>query len=99
MGLDARKPVFVGGADQPAHPISLISAFIIRFLQSTTSKLTINDISIFWLVYVAEEIGLSLALSENPKTGFLATRPNYDTVPLSTLNTMVNFKISIFLPT
>ena len=38
MGLDARKPVFEGfannkGADQPAHPRSLISAFVIRFLE------------------------------------------------------------------
>ena len=31
MGLDARKPV-LGGL--PAHPRSLISAFVIRFLDS-----------------------------------------------------------------
>ena len=37
MGLDARKPVFANhkGTDQPAHPRSLISAFVIRFLEST----------------------------------------------------------------
>ena len=39
MGLEARKPVFGGfanntGADQPAHPRSLISTFVIRFLES-----------------------------------------------------------------
>ena len=49
MGLDARKPVFRGGgggggggeggvvnktvADQPAHPCSLISAFVICVLE------------------------------------------------------------------
>ena len=31
----------------------------------------------FYLVSAAEEIGLKLALSETPKTGFLATKPNY----------------------
>ena len=35
------------GADQPAHPISLISAFVIRFLQNTICKLTSGEISIF----------------------------------------------------
>ena len=62
------------GADQAAHPRSLISAFVIRFLESTIYKVTTGEISIFQLVYVAEEIGLKLALSETPKTAFLATR-------------------------
>ena len=80
MGLDARKPVFRGvsnnkGTDQPAHPCSPISAFVIRFLESTVYNLATSKISIFQLVSVAEEIGLSLALSETPKTGFLATMP------------------------
>ena len=63
------------GADQPAHPRSLISAFVIRFLVSIISRLATSEISIFKLVSVAEETGLKLALSETPKTGFLATRP------------------------
>ena len=50
MGLDARKPVFRRfanntGADQPAHPRSLISAFVIRVLLSTISKLATSEIS------------------------------------------------------
>ena len=50
-GLVARKPVFGGfanntGADQPAHPRSLISAFVIHFLESTISNLATGDISI-----------------------------------------------------
>ena len=36
-----------------------------------------SKISNFYLVSVAEETGFSLALLETPKTGFLATRPNY----------------------
>ena len=52
MGLDARKPVFRGfanntGADQPAHPRSLISAFVIHFLERIISRLPTGKISIF----------------------------------------------------
>ena len=43
------------GADQPAHPRSLISAFIIRSLESIVCKLPTGEISIFKLVSVAEE--------------------------------------------
>ena len=63
------------GADQPAHPRSLISAFVIRYLKSTIFNLATDEISIFQLVSVAEETGLKLALLEIPKTGFLAMRP------------------------
>ena len=43
------------GADQPAHPLSLISAFVIRFPESFICKLASGEISIFKLVSVAEE--------------------------------------------
>ena len=79
MGLDARKPVwgFANNkeADQPAHLRRLISAFVIRFLESIISRLVTSEISIFKLVSVAEETDLSLAFSKTPKTGFLAWRP------------------------
>ena len=68
------------GADQPAHPRSLISTFFIRFFESTIYELATSEISIFRLVTVANETGLRLALSETPKTGFVASRPNYYTV-------------------
>ena len=35
------------GADQPAHPHSLISALVIRFFESIISKLATSEISIF----------------------------------------------------
>ena len=35
------------GADQPAHPWSLISPFVIHFLESTICKLATGEISIF----------------------------------------------------
>ena len=64
------------GADQPAHPRSLISAFVICLLEMIIFKLATSKFSSFWLVSVAEEIGLSIALSENPKTGLVASMPN-----------------------
>ena len=63
------------GTDQPAHLHSLISAFVIHFLESIISKFATSEISIFYLVPVAEETGLSLVFSETAKTGFLMTRP------------------------
>ena len=35
------------GADQPAHPRSLISAFVIRYLESIISTLATSEISSF----------------------------------------------------
>ena len=58
------------GADQPAHPCSLIGAIIIRLLESIISKVETCKISIFYLLSVAEEISLILASLEIPKTGF-----------------------------
>ena len=63
------------GADQPAHLRRLISAFVICFLESIICKLSTGEISNFWLVSVAMETGLSLTLSDTPKTGFVASRP------------------------
>ena len=69
MGLYMRKPVFRRfanntGADQSVHPHSLISAFVIQFLESIICKLATGEIRIFKLVSVAEENGLKIALSE-----------------------------------
>ena len=63
-------------AEQPAHPRSLISTSVFGFLKSIICKLATDEILIFKLVSVADETGLKLALSETPKTGFLATRSN-----------------------
>ena len=90
MGLDARKPVFgvceQQSADQPVHLRNLISAFVIRLSESITSGLATSKFSFFWLVSVAEQTGLSLALLETPKTGFVAMRPIFEHVPDKTKN-------------
>ena len=67
------------GADQPAHPRSLISALVIRYLESIICKLATGEISIFQLFSAAEETGFNLALLETPKTDFLATKPIFKT--------------------
>ena len=63
------------GADQPAHPCSLISAFVICLLESIISKLATCEISHFQVVSVAEQSGPGMIWMETPKTGFLASRP------------------------
>ena len=63
------------GADQPAHPHSLISAYVNCLMESIISRLDTGGISIFYIVFVAEETGLKLALTETPKTGFLVMKP------------------------
>ena len=63
------------GSDKPALPRRLISAFVIRVLESIISKLATIEISIFELVSVAEETGLNLTLSDTTKTGFVLARP------------------------
>ena len=61
-------------ADQPACPCNYFSAFVIRLLQSM-SKLATREISVFYVVSIAERASVSMAWSETLKTGFLATRP------------------------
>ena len=62
------------GADQPAHPSSLISTFVVRCLDSIISLVSISKIASFCLASVAAQAGLSLTWSKTPKTSFLVTR-------------------------
>ena len=55
------------GADQPSHPRSLISAFVFRSIESIISR----------RLSVAKETGLSLALSQTPKTGLFCVETFY----------------------
>ena len=72
-----RKPVFPfannKGADQPAHPRSLISAFVVCYLDSIIPILVKSKISRLQLVSIAEQASLSLTWSQTLKTGFLVT--------------------------
>ena len=55
------------GADQPAHPRSLISAFVVRCLDSIISLDSITKISRLYLAPVAVQSSLCLAWSETPE--------------------------------
>ena len=52
------------GADQPAHPHSLISTFVVRCLGSIIFLDSIAEISRLQLVSVAEQATLSMTWSE-----------------------------------
>ena len=65
-------------AGQPLHPHIQIITFVIHLFASTVSSLITNEISLFLLVAVAEEIGVCLALSKTPKTCFLVSMPIHD---------------------
>ena len=62
------------GADQPAHPRSLISAFVVRCLDSVMSLVSVTKISSLMLASVAEQASLSLTWSETPEAHFLMAR-------------------------
>ena len=65
------------GADQPAHLRCLISAFVVRVLDSIIPLVSISEISSLYLAFLAAQAGLSLPSSQTPKTDFLVTRLNY----------------------
>ena len=58
------------GADQPAHPCSLISTFVVRCLDSVMSLVSVTKISSLMLASVAEQAGLSLTSLETPEDTF-----------------------------
>ena len=57
------------GADQPAHPRSLISAFVVRCPDSVITLDSVTKISSLLLASVAEQASLSLTWSETPEDG------------------------------
>ena len=77
-------------ADQPAHPHSLISAFVVRCLGSLIPLVSISEVSSLYLASVAVQAGLCLTWSETPKTGFLVTRLLFQ------INNKMNNKIPVF---
>ena len=88
-----RKPVLPyannKGADQPAHSRSLISAFVVRCLDSMISLVSISEISSLYLASAAAQAGLTLPWSQTPKTRILVTRLHY----VSTVNKQLqNFR-------
>ena len=73
-----KKPVYAvcvkKAADQPAHPRSLISAFVVRCLNSMIPLISVSEIASLYLASVAAQASLCLTWSQIPKTDFLVTR-------------------------
>ena len=78
------------GADQPAHLRSLISAFVVRCLDSIISLVSISEISSLYLVPVTVQTGLILPWSQTPKTGFLVMGPIYSTIMILRFRTDIS---------
>ena len=82
MSQVMRKPVYAicdnKGADQPAHPCSLISTFVVPCLDSIIPLVSISKILSLYMypASVAVQAGFSLPWSQITKTGFLMTRLN-----------------------
>ena len=55
-------------------PRSLISAFVVRCLDSIIPLVSISEISSLYLVSVTAQTGLSLPWLQTPKTGFLVKK-------------------------
>ena len=85
------------GADQPAHPRSLISAFVVRCLDSIIPLVSNSEISSLYLATVVPQAGLSLTWSETPKTGFLVTRLIYGTLGTMLLHYGISNKLNFIL--
>ena len=58
------------GADQPPHPRSPISAFIVHCLDKVMSLVSVTKFSSLMLASVAEQASLSLTWSETPEDTF-----------------------------
>ena len=58
------------GADQPAHPRSLLSTFVVRCLDSMICILAISKVSRFELASVAEQAGLNVTWLKIPEDTF-----------------------------
>ena len=58
------------GADPPAHPRRLISAFVFRCLDTVISLVSVTKISSLMLASVAEQASSSLTWSGTPEDTF-----------------------------
>ena len=78
MSYVVRKPVYAICDQQrrrsAAHPCSLISAFVVRCLDSIIPRVFISKISSLYLASVVAQAGLCLTWWQTPKIGFLVMR-------------------------
>ena len=58
------------GADQPAHPRSLINAIVVHCIDSKIPQVSISEMSSFYLASVAEQAGFSHTRLQTPENRF-----------------------------
>ena len=61
------------GTDQPAHPHSLINAFVVHCLDNIIPLVSITKTLSLYLASVAAQAGLNLPWSQTLQMGFLMT--------------------------
>ena len=71
------------GADQPAHPSSLISAFVVRCLDRIIPLVSISKISSLYLASVAAQAGLSYLVA-HPENRFSRDEAHFCFIQIST---------------
>ena len=82
------------GADQPAHPRSLISAFVVRCLDSIISLDSTAEISRLKLVPVAVQASLCLAWSETPEDTFCRVEAQIDFITYTRLENNSDWEVA-----
>ena len=77
------------GADQPAHPRSLTSAFVVLCLDSVMSLISVTKVSSLLLASVAEQASLSLTWSETLEDTFSykAAQLGFSVIQITSLKT------------
>ena len=84
------------GADQPAHPRSLISAFVVHCLDSIIPLVSLFKISKLYLASVAKQAGLSLNWSKKHEDRFsCGSFPIYHKLCLRTWPNIVLYTWSV----
>ena len=74
------------GADQRAHPSSLISGFLVRCLDSVMSAVSVTKVSSPMLASVAEQASLSLTSSEPSEDTFSHGEAQIENLDLNLIN-------------
>ena len=82
------------GADQSAHPRSLISIFVVRCLDSIISLDSIAEISRLYLASVVAQAGLCLAWSETSEDTFcrVVAHMYFDRIQTNMSHVISNFR-------
>ena len=78
------------GGDQPAHPCSLTSAFVVRCLDSIIPLVSISKILSLCLVSVAEQAGLCLLA--NTKDRFSCDEAHLMVLTVNLMNTVPSYQ-------